>query len=640
MPVLNPAAAESDLPVLICAVSGLGGIGKTSLAVYAARQAVRNGWFPGGTLFVDFRGYDDDPVTADQALVALLDGLGVCGTDLPQTSANQYALYQALLDERPSTLLLFDNASDPAQLTPLLPADDRHRVLITSRGRLTALDARLLDLDVLTPEAAADLLTKSLQLTDPRDDRVLREPKAVAELGTLCGHHPLALRLTVGMLRERRYRSIGSLVEELGGDGDRMRVLGVRPVFEAAYGQLPSEQARLLRLLSLAPTAEVSGEAAVALAGLPDGRTLSLLEGLAAACLVTPVPAAGEDVRWRLHDLVRAFGADVVAGDAGLREEGEAARERVLGWYVRWADAADDRLRWLPGRRVPERFGDRGEALAWFDGERAGLVAAVGWGREERFAREAVRLAQCLGEYLYWRRYFDDWIAVAEAAREAAGRAGDQLDEAGAWNNLGNALGEAGQVEEAMQAHIQARDLYQDVGDRPGEASAWNNLGIALKEAGRVEEAVQAYIQARDLHQEVGDRPGAAMAWNNLGIALKEAGRVEEAVQAHTRARDLHQAAGDRPREAGAWNGLGGALEEAGRMEEAVEAYGTSLEIAREVEDWYGVGQALYNLALLHATAGRPAQARPAYLEAADAFTRANAPTDAADAQSAADALT
>lgn len=238
MPVLNPAA-DSDLPVLICAVSGLGGIGKTSLAVYAARQAVRNGWFPGGTLFVDFRGYDDDPVTADQALVALLDGLGVCGTDLPQTSASQYALYQALLDERPSTLLLFDNASDPAQLTPLLPGTDHHRVLITSRGRLTALDARLLDLDVLTPEAAAGLLTKSLQLTDPRDDRVLREPEAVAELGTLCGHHPLALRLTVGMLRERRYRSIGSLMEELGGDGDRMRVLGARPVLEAAYGQPP-----------------------------------------------------------------------------------------------------------------------------------------------------------------------------------------------------------------------------------------------------------------------------------------------------------------------------------------------------------------------------------------------------------------
>ncbi|AZP23549.1 tetratricopeptide repeat protein [Streptomyces aquilus] len=639
MPVLNPAA-DSDLPVLICAVSGLGGIGKTSLAVYAARQAVRNGWFPGGTLFVDFRGYDDDPVTADQALVALLDGLGVCGTDLPQTSASQYALYQALLDERPSTLLLFDNASDPAQLTPLLPGTDHHRVLITSRGRLTALDARLLDLDVLTPEAAADLLTKSLQLTDPRDDRVLREPKAVAELGTLCGHHPLALRLTVGMLRERRYRSIGSLAKELGGDGDRMRVLGARPVLEAAYGQLPSDQARLLRLLSLAPTAEVSGEAAAALAGLSDSRTLTLLEGLAAACLVTPVPVAGEDVRWRLHDLVRAFGADLVSGDAELRKEGEGARERVLGWFVRWADAADDRLRWLPGMPVPERFGGRGEALAWFDGERAGLVAAVGWGREERFAREAVRLALCLAEYLAWRRYFDDWIAVAEARREAARRTGDRLDEAGAWNNLGNALREVGRVEEAVQAHTRARDLYQDVGDRSGEAGAWSGLGLALREAGGVEEAVQAHTRARDLFQAVGDRTREAVAWNNLGVALREAGGVEEAVQAHTRARDLYQAVGDRTREASAWNGLGIALEQAGRVEEAVEAYGTSLEIARECEDWYSAGLALYNLAILHQTAGRPAQARPAYLEAANAFTRANAPADAADAQSAADALT
>ncbi|WUU12666.1 tetratricopeptide repeat protein [Streptomyces sp. NBC_00663] len=635
----------------------MGGIGKTALAVETAHRARVEGWFPGGTLFVDLRGYDDVPVTADQAVLALLDALGVRNQDLPTTAERRYDTYRTLLTERRERMLLIlDNASDPSQYLPLLPGTDHHRVIITSRDRSDALPARLIDLETLTPDDSAALLTRALHDTDERDDRPAREAGALGELALLCGHLPLALQIAAGMLRRRRHRGIASLVAEIRSAGDPTAVLDqgspgtdlygrslvLRPVLETSYRRLPPEQARLLRLLALAPGTEIATEAICALADLEEPVTLRLLEDLAAVHLVTPVPCVdgtAAAVRWRLHDLVRVFGVGVVVGDVGLREEGEGARERVLEWYLRWADAADDRLRWLPGREVPERFRERGEALAWLDGERAGLVAAVEWGREERFAPAAVLLAQCLAEYLEWRRYFDDSIAVAEAGREAAWRAGDQRGEASAWNNLGLALREVGRVEEAVQAHTRARDLYQAAEERPGEATAWNNLGLALREVGRVEEAVQAHTRARDLHQAAGDRPGEATAWNNLGLALREVGRVEEAVQADTRARDLFQAAGDRPREATAWNNLGLALEEAGRAVEAVEAYGTSLAICRECEDWYGVGRALYNLADLHETADRPAQARTTYLEAADAYTRANAPTDAAEARTRATGL-
>ncbi|WP_405974071.1 tetratricopeptide repeat protein [Streptomyces sp. NBC_00988] len=638
-PVLDPAA-ESDLPVVICAVSGLGGIGKTSLALCAAHRAVRDGWFPGGTLFVDFRGYDEDPVTADQAVVALLDGMGVRGADLPQTVAGQYGLYRRLLaEERRSMLLLLDNASDPAQVIPLIPGTDHHRVLVTSRDRLTELDAQLIDLDVLNAEDAADLVDRSLRLSDRSDDRATREPEAVSELATLCGHHPLALRIIAGMLRKRRHRSVASLVDELRGAEDRTAAVGLRPVFEAAYRQLPSEQARLLRLLALAPAAEVGSEMAAALADLSVDRTFALLEELAAAHLVTPAPT-GADVRWRLHDLVRVFGVGVVKGDARLWEEGEAARERALEFYLRWAEAADDRLQWLPGMPKPERFADRTTALAWLDSERAGLAAAVQWAREERYANTAVRLSQCLSEYLNWRRSFDDWITVCGAAQEAAHRAGNQVNEAIAWNDLGIALRETGRAEEAIDAHTRARDLFQTVGDRPREAVAWNHLGGALRETGRAEEAIDAHTRARDLHEAEGDRHREATAWNNLGFALWEAGRTGEAIDARARARDLYQAVGDRRREAIAWNNLGATLCDTGRVEEAVEAYKKALEGYREFGDWYGTGNTLSNLALAHQDAARPTEARAHYLQSAAAYTRANAPTEAATAQSAADALT
>ena len=638
-PVLDPAA-ESDLPVVICAVSGLGGIGKTSLALCAAHRAVRDRWFPGGTLFVDFRGYDADPVTADQAVVALLDGMGVRGADLPQTVAGQYGLYRRLLagEQRPM-LLLLDNASDPGQVMPLVPGTDHHRVLVTSRDRLTELDAQLIDLDVLNAEDATDLIDRSLRLSDRGDDRATREPDAVSELATLCGHHPLALRITAGMLRKRRHRPVASLVNDLRGAEDVTAAVGLRPVFEAAYRQLPSEQARLLRLLALAPAAEVGGETAAAMADLGVDRTFALLEELAASHLVTPVPGEA-DVRWRLHDLVRAFGVGVVKGDAGLWEEGEAARERVLEFYLRWAAAANDWLRWLPGMPEPERFADRAGALTWLDSERAGLVAAVQWAREERYTATAVWLAMRLAEYLAWRRLFDDLITVCRAAREAAHRAGNQVGEAIAWDSLGNALRATGLTKKAIDAHTRARGLFQVVGDRHREALAWGNLGSALWQAGRVEEAIDAHTRARDLFQAAGDRRGQARAWNNLGSALSDMGRVEEAIDAHIRARDLYQTVGDRDRAAVAWNNLGATLWAAGRAEEAVEAFEEALEGFREFDNWYESGHTLSNLAIAHQQAARPAEARTHYLQSADAYTRANAPTEAAEAQSAADSLT
>ncbi|MFJ3638414.1 ATP-binding protein [Streptomyces sp. NPDC090108] len=639
-----PGGAPRPEAVLVAAVSGLGGIGKTALAVRAACEACEKGWFPGGTLFIDLHGYNDDPVTAGQALDAFLRALGVAPEHIPSGTDQRAALYRSCLDARAEArgpvLVVADNASSPAQVRPLLPGGTGHRLLVTSRDRLPQLGARLIPLGELPPQDAYDLLDRALTVADPGDTRAAGEPEAAKRLAALCGHLPLALQIVAALLVMDRGKPLEELAAELTrshslldelDDGER----SVRAAFDLSYRRLAPEQARLLRLVALAPGPGIGGEAVAAVAGTST-PPLRMLDALARAHLVER--GSGRD-RWRMHDLVRAFGASVVDGDAGLREEGDDARERLLAYYLRFTTDAHARLSWLPGAPEPECFADRAGALAWLDGERPGLVAAVGWGERDRFASAAVSLAERLAAYLDWRRFFDDWLVVGWAACRAADRLGSPVVEGAAWGNFGVALRQTGMVQEAIDAHHLSRELFVEAGDRERESMAWGGLGLALQAAGRVEEAIEAHTRACDLHRQAGDRRQEAMAWNNLGVTLQDAGRVEEAIEAHTRACDLYRQVGDRHLEATAWGNLGTALQSTGRLEEQIQAFARALEVFREFEDWYRSGAALYNMGGAYEAAGRPAQAHTCWLLAGDLFARAGATAEAANARGLAAAI-
>ncbi|KOT39448.1 regulator [Streptomyces caelestis] len=638
---LDPAGTQ-PAATLVAAVSGLGGIGKTALAVETAHLARERGWFPGGVLFIDLHGYDREPVTADRALQALLRALGTPPEHIPTTTDERAALYRSTLatraDERGAVLVLADNASSPDQVRPLLPGDSRHHVLVTSRDRLPQLGARLVPLDQLSPREAYELLDRALRIAAPDDSRVADDPDTAERLAGLCGHLPLALQIAAALLAEDPDKPVDELVAELTESRDRLDHLddgerSVRAAFELSYRRLPSEQARLLRLLALAPGAEVSDQVVAALVGaeVPPARELK--------ALVRAHLLERGSGRWRLHDLVRAFGAGVVAGHAALREEGETARARVLVFYALRSAAAHVWFSALPVKLEPQPFADRAQAVAWLDDERAGLVAATLWVREERYASVALELAGMLTVYLGWRRHFDDLITINRATQEVAHRAGNRPGEAQAWLGLGAALMQSGRLREASEALTSARDLYRAVGDHHGQAAAWDNLGFVLQEAGMMDEAISAHAYARDLFRALKDRRGEAKAWDNLGCSLDEAGRPEEAIEALISARDLYRAAGDRQGEASAWGNLGVALAAAGRAEEAIGAYGKALKVLHEFENWFETGRMLRNLAAAQTHLQRLADARTSYLRAADAFTRAGSPAQAGAALTAAEAL-
>jgi tetratricopeptide (TPR) repeat protein len=660
--LLNPAGEAGA--VVVSAVAGLAGVGKTALAVQAAHAARSSGWFPGGVLFIDLHGYDENLVQAGQALDALLRALGIRGEDVPEGMEARSGLYRSELAQIiEPVLIVADNASTETQVRPLLPGPGPHRVIITSRHTLAGLGARLLDVTVLDPAAAMKLLDRVLRAARPADDRIRGDPDAAGRLAQVCGGLPLALQITAALLAADPPLTAAELAGELADEVRRLETLryddgsgiaapSVAAAFELSYRELDQDAALLFRLMPADPGPDISTEAAAALTGCQPRQARAVLGRLAKAHLVES--SASAPGRWRMHDLLRLYARQIPGTVSGERAE---AVDRLLAWYLRQAGAADAHLRALPGTAVPAEFADRDVALAWLDAQRLNLIAAVVMASESGRDETAIMLPLSLVNYLLWRRRLDELLMTVSMSRDSARRRGSRRDEARALTCLGLALWETRRFDDAASAHRNAVALFSDVGDRHSEGVALNNLGNALREENRCEEAIQAHESAAAIFEEAGDRRSEGMALNNLGVALQKAGQLDEAIDAHQAAaviyrniadknhlgtalgnlgavwmtmrkfaeaigasRDalaIFRETGDLQSEATALHNLGVALREMGQFEEAIDCYERDIAVCRETGDQYGESQALYDLGLTYREMKQPGRAAEHWQKAA-----------------------
>jgi tetratricopeptide (TPR) repeat protein len=611
---------------VVSAVAGLAGVGKTTLAVQAGHAALRSGWFRGGVLFLDLHGYDDNPVQPAQALDGLLRALGVPGEHIPPGAEARAGLYRSALAQiSEPVLVIADNASSEAQVRPLLPGAGPHKVLVTSRHTLAGLGARLVDTTVLDDEASVAVLDAALRAARPDDDRISADLEAAGQLAAVCGGLPLALQITAALLKADPVLSAAELADDLGAESVRLHRLAyddgsgiagssVAAAFELSYRGLEETAARVFRLLPVSPGPDVSTTAVAMLADLPVGEARGVLGALARAHLTEAAP--GTSGRWRMHDLLRLYAARLSDTFAETDDRGQA-RDRLLGWYVNTAEAADDHLRALPGMAVPPEFTGRDDALAWLDGERASLVAAVSMADATGRDQVALGLPLALAEYLAWRRRFDDWLATVTVSLSTARRLGDRPGEGAALTSLGLALLEVRRFEEAITASEDAVAIFRQTGDRHGKGRALNILGGALREGQRFEEAITASEDAVAICRETGDRHREGVALGNLGAALGEVGRFEEAITASEDAVAICRETGDRHREGLVLGNLGLALGEVRRFEEAITAHQEDLAICRETGDRHGEGVALNNLGAALQEVGRFDEAITACQDAA-----------------------
>lgn len=607
--------------VVISAIDGMAGIGKTALAVCAAHAVAEH--FPDGRLFLDLHGYTPGhrPRTAAEALDWLLRALGVPPGRIPADAEQAAALYrQCLADTR--TLIVLDNAASEAQVRPLLPGDGSCLVLVTSRRRLKGLDdAQSLALDLLRPPDAAALLRA---VAGP--GRIAPGDPLAQEIAGLCGHLPLALRIAGSLLRHRPTWPLEHLAGRLRDQQRRVSVLrdGERElaaVFDLSYAGLDERHRLLWRRLGLAPGPDLDAYAAAALVRDDPVSVSALLEDLVDHNLL------GSDApgRYRLHDLMRVHARTLAAADP--RPEREAALERLLRYYAYTAQAASAVVARIPRpeptgaapAHAPE-LAEPETARTWLRREHPALAAAFAQAHAAGLDAHVIALAAGLAEILQTDAPYPRALAIHQAAAETAERLDLAAARADALSDLGRVQYDLGDYPAMDKTLTRALELYRSLGDRLGEGNALTYLGRSRYVTGDLSGAEAAHSRALMLYRGMGSSLGEANALTDLGRAWTLTGDYARADDAHLRALEIYRSLGHRLGEAFTLTFLGTVSTMTGDYPAAERTLSSALELYRSQGHRQGEANALADLGRVRSLIGDHGGAQQAYLRALETY--------------------
>jgi DNA-binding SARP family transcriptional activator/tetratricopeptide (TPR) repeat protein len=598
-------AGQVPSTVVISAIAGTAGIGKTALAVHWAHQVADR--FPDGQLYVNLRGFDSGgvPMAPGEAIRGFLDALGVTPQRIPTTIDAQVALYRSLLAGR-RILMVLDNARDAEQVRPLLPGSPGPVAVVTSRTQLTSLvvaeSAHLINLDLLDVEDARDLLGRRLGR-----HRTAAEPEATDTIIVRCAGLPLALAIVAARTATNRQTPLAAVAADLADAHTGLSTLStgdavtdIRAVFSWSYRTLSSAAAKLFRLLGPHPGPDISMGAAASLAGLPREQVQPVLAELAQANLLVE-RARG---RYTLHDLLRAYATDL-ARRTDSEQQRRAATLRLLDHYLHTAHAADrlldphrDTLPLAapqPGVAQEHHTGHH-EALTWFTTEHSVLLAAIEYASATGSDTHSWQLAWAVTNFLdqqgRWHKLSAVWITALAAAERLA----DPSAQAYAHRLLAYAYTRLDRIDDAADQFRRALDLSRSTGDRLSQAHIHRKLGLVYAPRGRYRDALDHALQALELYGAVGDRLGHARALNNVGWYHAQLGDHEQALTYCRQALAPLREIGDGQGEAAVWDSIGQIHGHLGDHAQARTCLERALDLYRALGDRYSQGTTLIAL--------------------------------------------
>jgi tetratricopeptide (TPR) repeat protein len=584
--LINALRRESR--ACITGISGMGGIGKTELALLVAER-LRND-YPDAQFFINLQGTDTTPRSPQEAMAICIRAFLGPEVKLPEDPEQLLHLYRSQLDGK-RVLLLLDNAADSAQVRPLLPPTGC-AVLVTSRQSVALPGMTPLTLHPLTGEEARQLLLEIAARAEPAAEQICK----------LCGYLPLALRAAGSLLAITADLDPADYAVQLQDERSRLERIGTEGVeidvaasFNLSYTRLTAEAARVFRLLSVFPaTFDAAAEEVVC----ADAGHVQLSDLVRRSLVLYDEGTK----RYRLHDLARLF------ADAKLSAEERAVGQKRFATHYKNVLAA-----------AKELYKEGGESLlrglALFDLEWGNIQAGHAWVAAQADPADAdvARLGMTYpdaGVYvLYLRQHSRERISWLEIALAAARRLQDRAGEGTALGNLGTAYADLGETHRAIQFHEQYLAIAREIGDRRGEGAVLGNLGIDYKNLGETSRAIQFYEQQLAIGREIGDRRGEGNALGNLGNAYYLQGETRRAIQFHEQALPILREIGDRRAEGAVLGNLGLAYDNLGETNRAIQFYEQQLAIVTEIGDRRGEGNALWNMSLVLDQLGKRAQA-------------------------------
>jgi len=570
----------------ISVIEGMPGVGKTALAVHAAR--IVSGQYPDGMLYLNFHTHDHGRPSLEpaEALHRLLGMLAVPATQIPDAIGERAALWRAQLGRRRAVVIL-DDAARHDQIRPLLPVAGQCLILITTRRRLPELEgARTLTLGVLSADDAITLFRRIAG-----HGRVHDTDEVATAVG-LCGRLPLAIQLTAGRLAQDCPPKLADLVEELSQSPARLGGTGaaspeVMSAFDLSYRALEPDHQRFFRRLGVSPCAHVSLQAAAAL----GGGTLAEAEKALAALLDHHLLARAPGGQFRFHDLIGGFAAARAAREDPEPDQRQAVG-RLLDYYLHTADKADRVLHPFR-RRMPvsvtqppaasPALGTAEDAALWLESEWRNILQAAQHAGRHEWQRKCADLIHVLAGFVEVRAYWDEAIAAHTLALQACRDLADPARLAQASLELSVVSQQTGRHEATLPLAEDAAAIYRSLADRRGEADALDQMGMAHQRTARSREALAYFYEARILYEDAADQRGVANTLNHSGIACWHLGRYPDAMGHLRDALSLYRDVGDSRGEAKTLNNLGKMQLYSGYHRDALEAYQKAVEIFSEI---------------------------------------------------------
>ncbi|MEV6416654.1 tetratricopeptide repeat protein [Kribbella sp. NPDC051718] len=639
--------------VSVTAITGMGGIGKTTLAIHTAHQVADH--FPDGQLYLDLRGFGiGPPLEPLDALTYLLEDLGETP---PVDLATATARFRTALAGRRLALVL-DNASDQDQVRPLLPGSGGCAVIVTSRRSMAGLGGRQFQLGEPPLEESIEMLRRISERPDAPEDEC-------AEVVRQCGGLPLAIRMAGARLASRPTWPVAHLAERLADGRRRLDELqlddsGVRATLVLSIEQLAGsddpidvQAVTMFALLGLSDSVDLTSALAAALSDSPEPEAVVVLERLVDVhLLATPGPG-----RYRLHDLVRVAARELA--DQMLTEQDKAAantrwirRVSAVVWKAsEYAGHGVTRDGWLDKEWLTGALdlSCQDDVLSWLDNERANLVGIVQQAAVDQPSL-AVQLAVGLNVYYAVRRAWLEWLQVNEAVLRLVSGGPDRIAEGLVLHDLGAAHAELGQYEQAVAPLRRAVDTADASGDGNLQALCLSSLSHVLERTGRTTDGIPYAERAREIGLRLGIPPRAAWAClalgmlylktgmpksarrhfdeamellvepglekyrgmiaQNVGVAYREAGQYDVAGESLRESLKLYRTAGAAIPEAEVLNELGRLRLAEGRYEEAIAAQSEGLAIAGQYGDWLVEADIRKSLGEVHHAQGHLPEAR------------------------------